>query len=57
MFINTNPDLEGMKGLEVARVKCFFFPSDTIGLPHIHVLLFIGLIRSVTLLMRILACG
>ncbi|KAG2116424.1 uncharacterized protein F5147DRAFT_743077 [Suillus discolor] len=24
MFVNTNSNLEGMKGLEVARVKCFF---------------------------------
>ncbi|KAG1885364.1 uncharacterized protein F5891DRAFT_1132834 [Suillus fuscotomentosus] len=24
VFVNTNPNLEGMKGLEVARVKCFF---------------------------------
>jgi hypothetical protein len=24
VFVNTNSDLEGMKGLEVARVRCFF---------------------------------
>ncbi|KAG1727914.1 hypothetical protein EDD22DRAFT_982741 [Suillus occidentalis] len=24
VFVNANPDLEGMRGLEVARVKCFF---------------------------------
>ncbi|KAG1843170.1 hypothetical protein F4604DRAFT_1596946 [Suillus subluteus] len=24
IFINTNPELEGMRGLDIARVKCFF---------------------------------
>jgi hypothetical protein len=25
VFVNTNPELEGIEGLEVTRVKCFFF--------------------------------
>ncbi|KAG1824457.1 uncharacterized protein BJ212DRAFT_1444309 [Suillus subaureus] len=47
LWWNVYAYLEGMKGLEVARVR-FFFPSDTIGPPCIHVLLFIGSIRLVT---------
>ncbi|KAG1870501.1 hypothetical protein C8R48DRAFT_596843 [Suillus tomentosus] len=34
VFVNTNSDLEGMKGLEVARVKCFFsFKFDWVTYP------------------------
>ncbi|KAG1905399.1 uncharacterized protein F5891DRAFT_1126157 [Suillus fuscotomentosus] len=34
VFVNINSDLEGMKGLEVARVKCFFsFKFDWVTYP------------------------